>query len=468
MFKKSLVLAGLCSVLALGQNANAQSIALADLQDLPSAVNAVDQKGEIKQDHWVYKTLENITKRVNKERFDINKPLTRDEAAIILVSIVREIEKGKIEINEAEKIQLNILRNEFKNEARCLQGRIAALESNNSQLEARVSKLEQAKPEVKDAWSHQFGEKFQLGGFAQARYTGNIRKSEYNAFGFPSDPSNFSLPNLRVGMSGKLHENLEYVTSFDLGNDVGGFANLIDAYVTSDIFENHKVQFGQARVPIGKEGMLNVDKLDFIDRSQIATQFSNFRDLGIKLTGDYGFINYDVGVYNGNLRNNADYNEDFTYGARVQFNPLSDSSEKGKLNIGGGYFIGRDGRAAAGNFVNTAPNGKTLSLFGSYKINKYEASAEFGRRDGYLQKGRNADGLVLSNSYYINDKTQVLARYDRFDPDTSAGNDRINRYVAGVNYYLAKHLKLMANLIHEQRKAQKDAQQFVVLTQYKF
>ncbi len=464
MFKKSLVLAGLCSVLAFCQNVNAQNIALVDLQDLPSAVNAVDQRGEIKQDHWVYKTLENITKKVNKERFDINKPLTRDEAAIILVSIVREIEKGKIEINEAEKIQLNILRNEFKNEARCLQGRIEALESNNNKLEARVSKLEQAKPEVKNAWSHNFGEKFKLGGFAQARFTSNIRETGDNiTTGLPNDPSNFSLPFVRVGMSGKLHENLDYMTSFELGNSVAGFANLVDAYVTSNVLDNHTLQVGQARVPIGKEGTIVANDLDFIYRSQLASQFSDFRDLGVKVTGDYGFVNYDLGLYNGNLRNIADNNDDFTYGARIQFNPLINRSDKGELNIGGGYFIGRDNRALVGS-----PNGKTLSLFGSYKINKYEVSAEFGRRDDYLQEGRNADGLVLSNSYYITDKTQILARYDRFDPDTRAGNDRRNRYIAGVNYYLAKHLKLMANLVHEQRKAQKDAQQLIFQTQYKF
>ncbi len=464
MFKKSLVLAGLCSVLAFCQNVNAQSIALADLQDLPSAVNAVDQKGEIKQDHWVYKTLENITKRVNTERFDINKPLTRDEAAIILVSIVREIEKGKIEINEAEKIQLNILRNEFKNEARCLQGRIQALETNNNKLEARVSKLEKEQGTVKDAWSHRFGDKFKLSGFAQGRFTSNIRNTGDNGFGFPNDPSNFSIPSARVRMSGKLHENIEYKTSFDLGNDTAGFANLVDAYVTTNVLDNHQLLFGQSRVPIGKEGTTNVPDLDFIYRSQIATQFSDFRDVGVKITGDYGFVTYDAGVFNGNLRNTADNNDDLTYGARVQFNPLINRSDKGELNIGGGYFIGRDNRS----IDLSGPNGKTLSLFGSYKINKYEASVEFGRRDNYLQEGRNADGIVLSNTYYINDKTQLLARYDRFDPDTSAGDDRRNRYVAGVNYYFAKHLKLMANFVHEQRKAQKDAQQLVFQTQYRF
>ena len=108
---------------------------LKDIQDLPSAayVPANPEKA-FDQKHWAYKTLQDVTKKYglligeSSEKFDGNKPITRNEAAVIFVNLMGKIEQDNLTLSEAEKARLEILKSELNNEIQKLAGRVDKLE----------------------------------------------------------------------------------------------------------------------------------------------------------------------------------------------------------------------------------------------------------------------------------------------------------------------------------------------------
>lgn len=230
---------------------------LKDLKETPAVnITTADSKKVFNKDHWAYKRLENITRKYGLimgnpgELFDGSKPLTRSEAAILLVNLNGKIEKDNIRLSELEKEQLDILKQELNGEISRLAGRVNRLESSVGTLQGRISNIEDDKSK---AWTHAFGEDFKLTGNLGFRYNGNFKK------GTDSPAENFTVDDSALYISGKLHEHIDYTAGFDFNKMLGGgnAAKIIDdAYIRTDIIPKHYVYVGQVRVPVGQEGSL--------------------------------------------------------------------------------------------------------------------------------------------------------------------------------------------------------------------
>lgn len=466
MFKSKLLLASLCFAIGSSTQVYAQNTGLQDLQSLPTSSQAiVDTSKAFSNQHWAYKTLENISRKYGLmygkpgETFDGTKPLTRNQAAVMLVNLTGKIEQDRTEISEAEKVQLEILRQELSQEITALTGRVATLETSVDKLQGSVTKLQKSDSST---WKGDFGKNFKINSGIQVRYNGNITKGA----DYASQSSNFNIPLSDITVSSNITDHIKFSTSIfpmRMGGPTPSSRGLLgDAYLSTDIIPNHNIYLGQTRVPIGSEGSQSPYTLETIDRAQISRNFADFRDTGIKVAGNYPFIEYFAGVFNGSKDNTKDINNETDYATWVQIKPFFKHPALGELVLGGGYDYGKNAFAYH----------NTTGFMAGYKYKKYAIKSEWSRMNGYLatstSRGKSAEGFYVHNSYFLTKKLQLIGRFDQFDPNNNVAKNLIREYTIGANYYfLNQNLKLVLDLVHVDNQAASDSNRIEVLTQYK-
>ncbi len=203
--------------------------------------------------------------------------------------------------------------------------------------------------------------------------------------------------------------------------------------------ENQNFLLGEMRVPVGVEGGIPSSCTKFVLRSQIARTFGNYVSNGIRNTGNYKYMNYDIGWYDASrfFANNFKGSE---FATLVSFKPLAKFDDKyGNLLIGGSIDTGHSPKNA-------------YSVFGGhaiYNYKKFYADFEYLYANGnsgiYYGQGR-SHGLYSTISYFVHPKVELLARYDFFQ---NLKSQKVSQeYTAGVNYYLNSRTKLMLNYIY--------------------
>jgi len=447
--------------LAFTMPVDAQKIALTELKNPQSQRIAYAQQKETMQtDHWAYKTLQDIRKKYDLEtgntakKLDQNAPITREEAAVIFVNLVGKLEERNLELQETEKARVQIIEQELNTEISQLVGRVQELESGISVLKGKVTALEN---QNKKLWGHAYGEDFTVTGGVRALYYGNF------SAGNPSQPSNFSLPYSEIRLNGKISEHVSYRALAVPGRNFTSSANgiLDDLYVSTDIIPHHEIQLGQIWLPWGMEApMYNMD-IDFIEYSQISRNLGLGLDTGTQIIGDWGFINYTAGIYNGVGQNATDNNHGLGYASQINLMPLYKSPKFGELVIGGSHIVSK----------NATNNLDGIGGHISYDIGKFGMNFEYMHLDGInglsTQKG---DGLYADLMYRYNDKLTLLTRFDQFDPRKTIGKDKRYEYVVGANYMLKENLKLMLNYTYADRLllGEKDSNRLGFMTQVMF
>lgn len=434
------------------------SPAVEDIQDLPSAKTVVsgNQKG-FNENHWVYKNLKEITKKhgslvhIKDKAFNGSKPLTRKEAAILLVNLVGKIEQDNIKLTAVEKAKLDILREELRKDTQMLVGKVAKIETDVETLKGQVSKLEESKQK---AVKIKFGEDLYLKGGFSGKFTGLPQK------GAASDTSNFKINFVEIAIDGMLTEDIGFRAQFN-PHKTNTNNNMSDMFVRRAFGKNHNVFLGRTRVPIGKEGTTSSYGLTFANRSQIARNFSNLRDVGIKTASRWKYANLYNGVYNGS-RDNADTNTEMDLASWLELKPFADIPELGNLVIGGGFINGR--------------NTYSYDVYGAniaYKFKKLGLDAEYSYADGFngktgLSQNQKADGLALTTTYDWNDKIQLAARYDVFDNNVDTDKTSFEEYTAGINYFMHKNnVKVQLNYVYANNPySGQDSQKIILQSQF--
>lgn len=452
---KKILLGAICASLFYFPSVKVQAkSSLKDLQEMP-ATNIVTTNPQevLEKDHWAYKRLENITKKyglmVGKpgELFDSGKPLTRSEAAILLVNLVGKIEKDNVTLSELEKEQIDVLKSELNGEIQKLSGRVATLEGRVSNLEDNKSK----------AWEHKYGEDFKLTGCLGFRYNGNFKKGSDNI------PENFSVDDSALYIGGKLHKNIDYTAGFNFNRMLGGTnaANKIidDAYIRTNIIPKHYVYLGQVRVPIGQEGSLSDIVTDNISKAQISRNFSDKRDVGVKLIGRQPFADYYIAAFNGAGAAQTDNDNTLELASWGMLKPFYKHPEWGTLELGGGYDTGKN----ATGIYNTTWGG-----YVGYKYKKFKISSEYARKDGYLLPNQKANGYYIRASYNLTKKSQLIATYDRFYPNASVDSNYINEYTLGGSYWLLSNLRFRYNYVHVYNRSARSSDRFAVSSTFTF
>lgn len=484
--KKTAFAALLVTLIQPNLNAFSKNIGLTDLQNLTQTENfQIEDSKALDRNHWAYKTLVDINKKYNinldksSEKFFLEKPLTRNEAAFLLISLVGKINQNNIQLTEFEKGKMDALNQELQQEIDNLKIAVNQLQTSVNTLKGSVSNLEKAKA---SQVSVGFGKDFKLTGSMQGRYAGNIKKGKDNY------APNFSIPLAELGFNGNLNEHVRMVANFQPGRyyDSSSAKSMMgDLYASTNIIPHHTVYIGQTRVPIGFEGTLSNLSIDSIERAQIGRRLSNFRDLGLKVAGNWTYADYYLGAYNGSKYYSKDNNNDMDLASWVNFKPLAKIPQLGNLTLGTGYAQGKGTQSYDTFGAYAGYKYKKLGLKYEYAMSKGLATQTNSLKAGSTTitdtvntsipysisniSGRKTSGWYTTATYDINKKLQLLAKLDAYDPNRQAVNDVITEYTIGTNYFLSgNNIKFQINYVYVADQTYNNSQRIVALTQYAF
>lgn len=233
---------------------------------------------------------------------------------------------------------------------------------------------------------------------------------------------------------------------FNTGKEIVGNTYLqsmpADIYVMRYWTKDDQVLAGYARAAVGIEGGESPFTIPFFARSQISRTYGNVRTLGIKAQGNHKWYDYSAGLFS-----SGRFFKDFFPGPEFvglfSVKPLAGTNGKyGKLTMGGSLNAGN----AEGSYC---VEGAHLI----YEYKRLKASFEFANADGSngsVGYTPNASyGYYGTLAYRLTPRTQLLVRYDQFDPNKNLANDMRTEYTAGINYFVkGQALKLMLNFVY--------------------
>ncbi len=132
----------------------------------------------------------------------------------------------------------------------------------------------------------------------------------------------FEVRNARLCIDGKVSEKVEYKVEIDLSDE--GKIKMLDAYTRLMPFERFLFTIGQMRVPFTIDAHRSPHQQYFANRSFIAKQVGNVRDVGAtvgyRINGIVPVV-IDAGMFNGSgLTNQKDFwTDNVNFSAKTQF-----------------------------------------------------------------------------------------------------------------------------------------------------
>ena len=150
--------------------------------------------------------------------------------------------------------------------------------------------------------------------------TGTLRtKFEYQ----PGEGNaRFDVRTARFGVGGQIYERLDYMMEIDMSDE--GKIKMVNAYVGAAIYKGLSFNIGYMRVPFSIDAHRSPHTQLFANRSFIAKQVGNVRDVGATLGWKFGRgvpVNIQAGLFNGSgLPDNLQtyWTRSFNYSAKVQ------------------------------------------------------------------------------------------------------------------------------------------------------
>ena len=135
--------------------------------------------------------------------------------------------------------------------------------------------------------------------------------------------SRFEVRNARFSLSGQVTPLVNYKAEIDLSDE--GSIKMLDAYARLNLLQRRlRFTIGQMRVPFTIDAHRSPHEQYFANRSFIAKQAGNVRDVGATLAWSFGRrvpVTLEGGLFNGSgLTNQKDYwTRSFNYSAKARF-----------------------------------------------------------------------------------------------------------------------------------------------------
>ncbi|HWO24246.1 MAG TPA: porin [Kofleriaceae bacterium] len=215
---------------------------------------------------------------------------------------------------------------------------------------------------------------------------------------------------------------------------------LQDFYITY-LTQWADVSIGQFKIPVSWEGYNSSGKLVFPERALGSVRFGDIRDLGIRVEKIKEKWGYSLGLFNGQLSNNLDNNNQKDFALRLEAYPIKGLTiagttydsiglrnrvgtkdrwegdlryDNGTILVQAEYIYARDIAAMAGQFV----TGQSFYVLGGYTIKNPALHGDL----------------------------QPAVRVGRLDPNRDTSGDATTQYDVGLNYYLKGHeMKFQGN-----------------------
>jgi phosphate-selective porin len=299
----------------------------------------------------------------------------------------------------------------------------------------------------------------------------------------------FYIRYARLYFNGTLSDKV----GFRVMADASSGTPLRDAYVWMDYIPYTRVTLGQFLTPWSDETWRAPFDLPMINYSMAANlmQFPNFRDIGLMASSKYSTKvgglpvggGYSMALINGNNINAPDNNDSKDFLGRAWVNPFVPG-----LSVGGSWYVGKTTNGVGrvqddksntrwGVELDYAPDfAKGLAIRGEYlsqrkwlpsnNQNVTGASALYNFRGNpaatpaaralvaadnryYHAYGWYTSALYRLNGFdggmkFLNDLEPTF-RYDFLDEDTAIKENSRDRFTMGLNYWLNKYTRVLAN-----------------------
>ncbi len=311
---------------------------------------------------------------------------------------------------------------------------------------------------LKDELTH----RFKKGPIHKIQAYGGFRGSINSIFA-QDYSTNYDNMTTQVGMYGKFN-NPDYRFKLAINPLPKTGSNYIDrfisdAYIINTTIPHHQIIAGYSRVQTGVEGGTSSYILPFVTRSQIARNFGSARSLGVKILGNYNYIDYNIGVgSSGRYVTSGMPGMEFTGWLNVK--PFGSEDKKlGKLTLGAGFNGGHNGIDYS-----------VGSVYVGYKHKKLWANFEAGIADGYSGSNgisaNKASGYALTAGWKFNPHWQLIGRIDQFDPNRNVSRDLKREYTVGLNWFIkGQALKIVLNYVFCQNQNKNDSHKIILATQ---
>ena len=319
-----------------------------------------------------------------------------------------------------------------------------------------------------------------VSGFAQIRYDANFNKD------FELQNNTFFLQRVCLNFDGKLLDKLTY----RVGGDFVRRPALTDAYLKYTICDAFFVQAGQMKIPYTIENQFNpAFDCELFDYATVIKQFAGYeggitgigalgRDIGVQIGGKlfHDWVEYKIGVFNGNGINNKDNDNSKDIIGRLDIHPWIK-----ELTISGSYQNGM-----YINDIDTLKHGvnNRWSAGIQYKTERIVFRTEYmggktGRMDytdilNPVNKPFNSTGFYATLGYWFKlgkegkQKLMPVVRYERLDKDDAIDKGAVSYYTAGIYYLPIKYVNLKLNYQLVQPETGDNAHLIVAMLNIKF
>lgn len=243
----------------------------------------------------------------------------------------------------------------------------------------------------------------------------------------------FRIKRARLGLSGDVFRNIHYKLQVNVDKSPA----LLDGLIEVSFRPQLKLTLGQFKVPFSLENLTSSSALDTINRSQTVENLcpgrdirASGRDIGITLNGQFSWINFSFGIFNGSGINSPDLNSHKDVAARLAFHPV------GFLSVGLSRYDGRYSPSEEASAFERERTG--IDIFYVQGAFTFKGEYIFGR-DEHTKKS----GWYIHGSYdLVSDRVQAILRYDSFNPGLNTRGDQMTVTTIGVNVFFTNKTKI--------------------------
>ena len=255
---------------------------------------------------------------------------------------------------------------------------------------------------------------------------------------------------------------------------------ILDAVVKWNMVSTLELWVGQTKLPGNRERLISSNKLQFVDRSLLNSEFNIDRDIGLQLHYQHQIGNVvfrEIGsISMGQGRNiTVDNAGGYDYTARLELLPFGEFEKDGdyvgsdmereqtpKLALAAAFDYNDGASRAQGqtdNFLSEPRDLRTIFIDAMFKYNGFSAMAEYANKkapDGPVVLFNNSGGVeetyITGNAFNIQagylflNNWEIAGRFTNFDPTKITGQIAEKQYTFGVSKYIAGHdLKVQAD-----------------------
>lgn len=297
-------------------------------------------------------------------------------------------------------------------------------------------------------------------GYGQVRYS-----YQTNDITAKDDLSDFQVQRVRLGFKGFVYsDKLKYQLLLSASQS-GEFdkVSLLDWFIDYSPVNEFGIRAGQFKVPYSTSFTISASELQFVERTQVDSNFRLDRDNGVNLYGKVfnSKLTYNLGIYDGEGRNKANQDNGNLYSGRVIFEPLgkypyhesdNERSDQSLVILSAAFATSKDQADStntnlSGRLASTALGMSDVSSYNAFVGVKYRGASLHGE---YYQRAINpekkgisdetGDGYYLQAGYFVVPKiVEIAARYESFDPNRDKDNDKRNEYGGAINYFINGH-----------------------------